>query len=144
MLKLLLTTVLIAGVSVPAAAKNESLESLKARAASADSSQQVELFTRVAELQLEQLSVAYEQGNPEQVEAALHDILEYGLKAAKSSQDTGKRMKQTEIAIRKIANRLEDIRKTLSFEERQPVATAIERLESARTDLLHHMFKKKK
>jgi membrane-bound lytic murein transglycosylase len=124
------------------AANNEEVESLKARAANTNRGDQVKLFTRVAELQLKELSKAYEQGNPEQAEAALHDVLEYGVKAAQSSEESRKRMKQTEIAIRKISNRLDDIGKTLSFDERQPVTEAVKKLEDARSSLLHAMFRK--
>jgi hypothetical protein len=125
-----------------ALANNESLESLKARAAQAESGKQVELFRKVAEWQLNELSQAYQEGNPERAESALHDILEYGVKAAEASEATRKDMKKTEITIRRISSRLEDIRRTLSFEERQPVAAAIEELDKARTSLLHSMFRK--
>jgi hypothetical protein len=137
---LLLLTTLAA-----AAANNEEVESLKARAATPteDANDRVKLFTKVAELQLKQLSQAYDQGNDEQAQAALHDVLEYGVKAAESSQESRKRMKQTEIAIRKISNRLGDISKTLSFDERQPVTSAIKTLENARSNLLRAMFRKR-
>jgi hypothetical protein len=137
---LLLLTALAA-----AAANNEEVESLKARAATAteDANDRVKLFTKVAQLQLKQLSKAYDQGDPGQAEAALRDVLEYGVKAAESSEESRKRMKQTEIAIRKISNRLDDISKTLSFDERQPVASVIKKLENARSNLLHAMFRKR-
>ncbi len=144
MTKLTLVTILLtAALSTAGAASNESLESLKARADGAELKKQPELFTKVAQFQLQEFAKASEEGNPEQAEEALQDILEYGIKAAQSSQETGKRMKQTEIAIRKISSRLEDIGRTLSFDKRQPVESAIEKLESARTDLLHHMFRKR-
>ncbi len=138
----LLIVALLALMSAAAVASNETLESLKARAADAEGSKQVELFAEVAERQLEQVAKAYEAGNDEKAQQALRDVLEYGLKAADTSRATGKRMKKTEITIRKIANRLEDISRSLAFDERPPVKQAIEKLENARTALLHTMFTK--
>lgn len=125
------------------AANNEAVQALKTQAEGKDPDDQVEMFVKVAELQLRTLTKAYDSGTPEQAEAALKDVLDYGVKAAKSSQETRKRMKQTEIAIRKITNRLEGLSRTLSFDERQPMATTIKQLEGARSELLHSMFKKR-
>ena len=51
-------------------------------------------------------------------------------------------MKQTEIAMRKMSRRLEAIRKTLEVDDRPPVGEAIQKLESARSELLNRMFRK--
>jgi response regulator RpfG family c-di-GMP phosphodiesterase len=122
--------------------KQESIESLKARADLAQPKDQVELFTRIAERQLDSLDRAYNGGTVREAQAALADVVNYGVKAAKISSETGKRMKQTEIAMRKIAGRLEAIRKTLEVDERPPLADAVQRLETARSELLNRMFRK--
>jgi hypothetical protein len=125
------------------AANNEEVESLKARAATEDINDQVKIFTKVAQLQLKQVSKAYDEGDAEQAEYALHDVQEYGVRAAEKAQESRKHMKQTEIAIRKISDRLSNIGKALSFDERQPVTSAVNKLEAARTNLLHAMFRKR-
>ncbi len=142
MKKLTVTVVLLVLACRPAAADKENLQQLKARAATAGGGKQVELFTRIAEIQVEELDRAYDEGQAEEARAALADVQEYGVKAARTSEATGKRMKQTEIAIRRIAKKLDEIRKTLAVDERPPVNTAIEQLENARTALLHSMFAK--
>lgn len=130
-------------LAIPAFAdKPESIESLKARAATARDKQQVELFTKIAERQLQEADKAYDDGNVQQAEAALNDVRDYGVKAAQVSAQTGKKMKHTEIALRKISTRLEVIRKTLSVDDRPPVVAALEKLEQARTELLNRMFRK--
>ncbi len=135
--------VLVVLASLPAfAGQPESLDALKARAAAAPQKEQVELFTRIAEYQLQVADAAYSDGNVQQAEAALHDIADYGVKAAHASAQTGKRMKPTEIALRKISNRLEVIRKALNVDDRPAVASALEQLEQARTELLNRMFRK--
>lgn len=122
--------------------KPETIESLKARADAAEGKLQVELCTKVAEQQLKTADAAYTAGNSAQAQAALADILSYGVKAAKVSAATGKRMKQTEIALRRIDERLEAIRKSLDTDDRPPVADAVQKLEAARTELLNAMFRK--
>jgi hypothetical protein len=121
--------------------KQESIETLKMRADSAQPRDRVELCIRVAERQLDALDKAYNDGTIQQAHAALADVLSYGVRAADLSGKTGKRMKQTEIALRKMAGRLEAIRKTLAVDDRPPVADAIQQLETARSELLNSMFK---
>jgi hypothetical protein len=120
----------------------EAVESLKARAQNAQPKDQVELCTRIAERQLEALDKAYSGGTVQQAQAALSDVVTYGVKAAQASSATGKRMKPTEIAMRKMSLRLEAIRKTLDIDDRPPVGEAIQKLEAARTALLNRMFRK--
>ncbi len=124
------------------AGQPESLDALKARAAAAPPKEQVELFTRIAEYQLQAADKAYSDGNVQQAAAALHDVADYGVKAARASAQTGKKMKHTEIALRKISSRLEVIRKTLNVDDRPAVVSVLEQLEEARTELLNRMFRK--
>lgn len=141
MKKLLIIVVVLLSVAAMAD-KPESVDSLKARADRANPKEQVELFTRIAELQVDALDRAYNGGTVKEAQEALADIVTYGVKAAETSTETGKRMKQTEIAMRKMSSRLETIRKTLDLDDRPPVAEAIQKLEAARNELLNRMFKK--
>jgi hypothetical protein len=125
-----------------ASAQQESVEALKARAGQARPKDQVELFTRIAERQLDALDKAYNGGTVREAQTALADVLTYGVKAAQVSGDTGKRMKQTEIAMRKMSVRLEAIRKTLEVDDRPPLAEAVQKLDAARNELLNRMFRK--
>ena len=142
MKKLLIIVGMLLSVLAWASDKVESIESLKARADQTKTKDQVELFTRIAERQLDSLDKAYNGGTAREAQAALADVVNYGVKAAQISGATGKRMKQTEIALRKISARLEAIRKTLEVDDRPPLADAIQKLESARRELLNRMFRK--
>lgn len=142
MKKLLIIVVVLLSALAWASDKLESIESLKARAEQARPKDQVELFTRIAERQLDSLAKAYNGGTVREAQAALADVVTYGVKAAQVSGTTGKRMKQTEIAMRKISGRLEAIRKTLDLDDRPPLAVAVQKLETARNELLNRMFRK--
>jgi hypothetical protein len=124
-----------------ASEKKETLEQLKARAQSAEGKHEIELATEIAERQVKATDEAYSAGNVEQAQAALTDVVEYGVRAAKEATNTGKRMKQTEIALRKISDRLDSIGKSIDVDSRPPVEDARRKLEAARNDLLFRMFK---
>jgi hypothetical protein len=142
MKKLLIIVVVLLSALAWASDKPESIESLKLRADQAQPKDQVELFIRIAELQVDALDKAYSGGTVREAQAALTDVVTYGVRAAQISSATGKRMKQTEIAMRKVSGRLEAIRKTLDLDDRPPLADAIQKLETARSELLNRMFRK--
>ncbi len=133
--------VLLAVALGAAADKKDTLEQLKARAETAEGKHQIELMTEIAERQLKVTDEAYSAGNVDRAQAALADVVDYGVRAAKEATNTGKRMKQTEIALRKIADRLDGIGKSVEVDSRPPVVDGVEKLEAARNDLLFRMFK---
>lgn len=142
MKKLLIIVVMLLSALAWASDKQEPMEALKARADQAQPKEQVELFTRIAERQLDSLDKAYNGGTVREAQTALADVVTYGRKAAVVSGETGKKMKHTEIALRKISGRLEAIRKTLEVDDRPPLADAVQQLETARSELLNRMFRK--
>lgn len=137
---ILVLVALVAG----AAAKDQpdTVESLKQRAEAAEGSKQIELFIKVAERQMQAADKAFDAGNTDVGQAAVQDVATYCLKAIDSAKDTHKRMKQTEIAVRKITEHLNDMKRSLSVDDRPPVGAAIDKLDKARSDLLAAMFKR--
>jgi hypothetical protein len=67
----------------------------------------------------------------------------YSDKARDAAIRSGKKVKDTEIAVRKMAEKLRNIKRTLAFEDQAPVQSAIDRLEQMRTDLFERMFGKR-
>jgi len=102
------------------------------------------LCIHIAQEQLRALGKAYNEGNVEQAGAALADIVAYSEKARDAALSSRKHLKNVEIAIRKISEKLNDIKRTLVYEDQPPVADAVRRLEDIRTALLTEMFKKEK
>jgi hypothetical protein len=140
MKKLLIIVLMV--LAAIALADDDAVETLKARVDRVNPKDQVELCTKIAERQIDALDKAYNEGNIQHAQAALTDIVNYGVKAADTSSQTGKRMKNTEITMRRMTARLEAIRKTLDIDDRPPVGDAIQKLETARTELLNRMFRK--
>jgi len=126
------------------AARDESVEELKSRVQNAAPQDRPKLCVQIAELQLRNADKLYRNGDAEQARAAVEDIVTYSRKARDSATETKKHVKNVEIAVRKMAERLRDIKRTLSIEDQAPVEHAIQELEEIRTSLLQQMFSKEK
>ena len=125
------------------AGRQETLQDLMARCESAKVEDRPGLCAEIAERQLKSADELYIAGKVDEARSALKDILTYSEKAHDAAIQTGKRVKNTEIEFRKMAARLRDIKRTVYFDDQEPLQTAADRLESLRTDLLAHMFKGK-
>jgi hypothetical protein len=138
---------LILGITLVAAttgvlAKELSLEELKARVQHAKPDERTSLCIQIAERQVEGFDKLYIDGKATEAQAALHDVVSYSQQASESAGQTGHRLKNTEIAMRKMSHRLSDIKRSLPFEEQASVQSAVDTLDKIRTDLLSRMFGK--
>ena len=115
-----------------------------ARAESAPPQDLPHLRIRIARLQLRNADKFYKDGDVEHARAALDEIVTYSEQARDSAVETKKHLKNIEITVRKIAERLRDIKRTLAPEDQAPVDQAVQRLEEVRTSLLQRMFSKDK
>jgi hypothetical protein len=123
-------------------AKEETVDELKARVESARPDDRADLCIRIAQQQLRNADKFYSDGNADQARAAVDDIVGYSEKARDAAKQAKKRLKNVEINVRKMAEKLRDIRRTLAFDDQPPVEQAIRRLEDIRTALLKEMFAK--
>lgn len=140
---LVFTVVLFALAANCSAAKDENVDQLKTRFESARPEDRAELGIRIAQLQLHSADALYNKGNAEQARIAVEDIATYVEKARDAAEQTKKHLKNVEIDARKMADKLRDIKRTLSVDDQPPVEQAIRRLEDVRTTLLKAMFAKK-
>ncbi len=137
----MLLFVFVAGT---AAARDETIDELKSRVQNALPQDRPRLYIQIAQLQLHSADKLYKDGDVEQARAAVDDIVAYSEKARDSATETKKHLKNVEIAVRKMAERLRDIKRTLAFEDQPPVEHAVQQLEEIRTSLLKRMFSKEK
>jgi hypothetical protein len=135
----------LTAVALPAVAgKDESLDQLIARAESARPEDRPALYLDIARQKAEAADKLYNAGDAEAGNSALHDVVTFSKKATAASIDTGKKLKNTEIALRKMTEKFGDIKRTVAFEDQAPIQQTIDELEKMRTDLLSAMFGKKK
>ena len=134
-----------AAAGPPASAgKDETLNQLIARAESARREDRPALYLEIARQKAEAADQFYHAGNTEAGNASLQDVVTFSRKATVASIDTGKRLKNTEIALRKMVEKFRDLKRAVAFEDQAPIQQTMDELEKMRTDLLSAMFGKKK
>ena len=136
--------VVFAVAAVASLAKDETVEALKAKVDSTPVQDQPPLCIHIAELQLRNADTFYTEGHIDEARDAVQDIVVYSAKARDGAKESQKNLKRVEISVRKMADKLADIKRTLAFEDQAPVDDAIQRLQEIRTSLLNEMFKKEK
>jgi hypothetical protein len=123
--------------------KELSLEQLKARLQKAKPDERATLSVQVAERQVENADQLYTAGKSEEAVAAIHEVVAYSEQAQQAAEQTGHRLKNVEIAVRRMARRLTNIKHGLPFDDQAAVQEAVERLDKIDSDLLKSMFGKK-
>jgi hypothetical protein len=124
--------------------KDRPADELQSRIDSARPEDRPALYTQAAQSLLRLADTLYTEGKADEARAAVGDVVIYSQKAGDAAIRSRKHMKNVEIAVRKMAARLRDIKRTLNFEDQPPVEQAIQSLEDVRTALLKEMFKKDK
>ncbi len=66
--------------------------------------------------------------------------MEYVRKGSSAAKSSGKRLKQTEIELRKLEKRMKDIAESLNLDDRPPVLKSVDEIEQLRAGLLAAMF----
>lgn len=122
------------------AAKDLTVEELKARLASVSTGDRPHLCVEIAERQLTSADKFYADGETEKGQAALTDVAVFCETARDESIQSGKHLKQTEIAVRQMARKLNDLKHAVTHDEQSPVQGTIDRLQRVRDDLLAAMF----
>ena len=118
------------------------IDELKARIASASIRDRPPLCIQLSEQQLGAASRFYNAGESEQAKTALTDVVAFSELARDYSIQSHKHEKQSEIAIRKMIRRLNDLKHTVTHDEQEQVQNTIDRLQRIRDDLLAAMFPK--
>lgn len=138
----LLALILMALPRVLASA-DETLDQMVARAESAAPGDRPARYVQIAKQQAEVADKFYQENNPEAANAALKNVVTYAEKAGDAAARSGKKLKDTEIALRKMAEKFRDVKHNLPFDDQAPVQDAVDQLEKMRTALLSEMFGKK-
>ncbi len=123
-----------------ACAKTESLAELKTRADNAHGGEEAKLCIEYAHAELEYANDLFTKGDVDQAQSAVATVMEYVRKGTSAATSSGKRLKQTEIELRKLQKRMKDIGESLNLDDRPPVLSSVDEIEKLRTGLLTAMF----
>lgn len=118
----------------------QQLANLKSRADAAQGGEKISLSLDYAHQELEYANKLYTDGDVEKGEAAVGEVMTYARQAVQTAIATNKRLKSTEIDLRKLQHRMRDIGQSLNVDDRPPVEKSVQELEQLRSNLLGKMF----
>lgn len=131
---------LAVGLDARGWAKELTLEELKERVAGASVADRPPLCIEIAERQEEAAGKLYVAGDVDKAQAALVDVAAFSELARDYAIQSRKHEKQSEIAIRKMARKLSNLKHDFVREDQKQIQDTIDRLEKIRDDLLAAMF----
>src|SRR5580704_5972589 len=123
-----------------ALAANETAAELKSRADAAHGGEQAKLCLEYARRQLDDANALFTDGQVDKAQSEVREVVEYARKAAGAASASGKQLKETEIKLRKLGERMHDVGESLAFEDRPPVRQAVDQIEQIRSDLMVKMW----
>ena len=82
----------------------------------------------------------FSSGKNDEARSTLQKMVEHCDRAHQAAIKSGKRLKHTEIKLRKISGHLRDVKMNIDLNSQPQVQAAIDRLEDFRTELLKAMF----
>jgi hypothetical protein len=122
--------------------EDEPIEKLIARAET-HSDNQAEHCADVARREVEIANQYYTSGDVTKAEDAVKLTITYSQKALEAGKRTHKKLKETDLTLRKTSRRLSDVEQTLAFEDKPLVKDAVTKIEQIRSQLLALMFAQK-
>ena len=104
---------------------------------------EADLRARLAKALVLQAADEYEQHHVDQAEQSLEKALFECKRATTVAMAAGNKEKTVEIRLREISRRLNEIARSVPFDNRAYIEQVRQSVEALRTKLLDHMFKKK-
>jgi hypothetical protein len=126
-------------LTLAALADDKNIDQLKAEAERAGNDQ-AKLCAEVAERLVSVADKQFTDGESVKGHATVQEILEYATRARDLAIRTRKKMKETEIHLRRCRYALENMRRTLAAEDRPSVEAVEKKLEQFGEDILEAMF----
>jgi hypothetical protein len=136
----LISVLILLLLALPATAEDKTLDQLKAEAERADSGQQAKLWAEVAERLVSVADKQFTDGESVKGHATVQEIQQYAIRARDLAIKTRKKMKETEIHLRRCRHALENMRRTLAAEDRPAVEAVEKKLEQLSEEVLEAMF----
>ncbi|HKW17937.1 MAG TPA: hypothetical protein VJO35_10545 [Terriglobales bacterium] len=142
--RVLVCALFLLAASLLSPGREESLDQLRTKADAAPAAQQIDLCIEVADRELKLTLDAYGANKTQDGRSAIDQIVTYSDKARSAAIHAGKKQKHTEIRIRRISERLRDLKLNVDPDDQPIIQAAIDKLESFRTELLKSMFGSKR
>lgn len=137
--RLAITLLLVLGAAAGWATDEESTEKLIARA-EVRGDNQAEYCADVARREVEVANQFYTNGDVQKAVDAVNLAVTYSQKALDAAKRTHKKLKETDLTLRRASRRLSDVGQTLAFEDKPLVKEAVDKIEQTRSQILALMF----
>jgi hypothetical protein len=98
------------------------------------------LYAQVVRREIEVANGFYNTGDVDKAQVAIDELVSFTDKCVAAAQAKRSHLKDTELELSKASKRLDDIRKSLNFDDQPPVKAAVQKIEDARRTLLTLMF----
>jgi flagellin-specific chaperone FliS len=130
---------IVLGLSVVAAAQ-QTMDELRARLARSTGGDVAKYAVEIAQRDVEQADVEFTAGNNEKAHALIAEAAKLVEQAGNAALQSNKRVKDTEISVRKLERRLEEIHRTVAFEDQDQIEESTKSIGRIRNLLLDRMF----
>jgi hypothetical protein len=130
---------LLFALTLAALADEKTIDQLKAEA-ERPGNDQAKACAEVAERLVSVADKHFTDGESVKGQAIVQQVLEYASRARDLAIQNKKKMKETEIHLRRARRALENMRRTLAAEDRPPVETVEKKLEQFGEEILEAMF----
>lgn len=138
-----LASILVVILALAASAHGKvqkTLDQLRAEAEKAGGGHQALLYAELAERLVDQADQQFTQGESVKGQATVQEILSVASKARDGGVSSRRKLKETEIHLRQTQRQLENMRRTLSADDRPEVEAVEKKLADFRQELLNAMF----
>jgi hypothetical protein len=132
-------TMLLAAAS-RGVARDVTLEDLKSRLSNSSIQDRPSICIQISERELQLATQYYDAGESDKAQVALTDVAAFSELARDYALQSHRGQKQSEIAIRKMARKLTNLKHTALREDQETIQKTIDRLQAIRDDLLSAMF----
>jgi hypothetical protein len=118
----------------------DTMEELRAKLEHSTGGNKAKFALEIADRQIEQANAEFTAGNTEKGQALIKEVADLVEVAGEAAIGANKRVKDTEISTRKLERRMEDIHRTVAFEDQDQIDESLKRIGVVRNKLLDRMF----
>src|SRR5262245_29905195 len=122
----------------------QKIDEKRAKAERMDEDDRGRIYSEIAVQQVDLANNLFVAGDSDNGQKAVNEAVEFARKASSSAKLKSNKIKQTEIYLRECSRRLEELARTVSALDREPIKQAATKVENLRTELLDTMFAPKK
>lgn len=136
-LTIFVLTLAAAGATLDA---QQSTDQLRAKMESSKVGAKAKFALQIAARQIEEANAAFEAGQADRGHQLVREATELVQQAGDDALEANKKVKDTEISVRKLGRRLEDIRRTVNFDDQDQIDESLTVINTVRNKLLDQMF----